>query len=95
MISVLNTVSAIFYHSKQQKESAEKSKVKFEQKGIFKDPIVTEIIPFTNFYEADNYHKNYYEINKNAPYCISVIDPKIHKLLKDFDKDIKEEYRIK
>src|SRR5437867_1745999 len=68
--------SAIFYHDENQKNIAEKSKNELEEEGVFKDPIVTEITPFSNFYAAENYHKNYYENNRTVPYCKFVIDPK-------------------
>jgi peptide-methionine (S)-S-oxide reductase len=84
--------SAIFYHDENQKNIAEKSKNELEEEGVFKDPIVTEITPFSNFYAAENYHKNYYENNRTAPYCNFVIDPKIHKLLLKYGNEIKQEY---
>ena len=84
--------SAIFYHNEKQKEIAEKSKKDLEQERIYKDSIVTEITPFNNFYTAENYHKDYYDKNKQAAYCNFVIDPKIHKLLKEYENDIKTEY---
>ena len=74
--------SVIFYHGEQQKELAEKVKLKMQK--IYKGKIVTGIVPFANFYRAENYHQNYFENNKNAPYCQVVIDPKIQKLYKDF-----------
>lgn len=85
--------SAIFYHSDEQKEKALASKEKLEQEKHYKDPIVTELLPFTTFYPAEDYHKDYYEKNQNAPYCTYVITPKIKKLLKNFAKDIKSEYQ--
>lgn len=85
--------SAIFYHDEKQKEIAEKSKESFATSGTYKDPIVTEIVPFKAFYEAENYHKDYYEHNKNKPYCTFVISPKVSKLLKEFSSDVKEEYK--
>jgi peptide-methionine (S)-S-oxide reductase len=85
--------SAIFYHDEKQKEIAEKSKKELEKKGIYKDPIVTEITPFKNFYVAEDYHKNYYEKHQDAPYCNFVIDPKIHKLLQAYRSDVKEVYK--
>jgi peptide-methionine (S)-S-oxide reductase len=85
--------SAIFYHDKNQKKIAEKSKAEFEKEGIYKDKIVTEITPFTNFYAAEDYHKNYFDRNAGVPYCNFVISPKIHKLLEEYGQDIKEEYK--
>ena len=85
--------SAIFYHTKKQKEIAENSKKELEKKGVYKDPIVTEISPFENFYVAEDYHKNYYENHRDAPYCNFVIDPKMRKLLLKYGNDVKERYR--
>jgi peptide-methionine (S)-S-oxide reductase len=85
--------SVIFYHNETQKKVAEASKNEVEKSGLFKDPIVTQIVPFTNFYVAEDYHKNYYDNNKDQGYCSFVIDPKIHKLLKDYSNDVKEEYK--
>jgi peptide-methionine (S)-S-oxide reductase len=73
--------SAIFYHNQKQKETAEKLIADLEKEGLFTDPIVTEISPLKNFYVAEDYHKNYYENNRNAPYCNIVIDPKMNSLL--------------
>ena len=85
--------SSIFYHSVEQKEAAEKSKQGLEVSGMYKDPIVTEVLPYTDFFPAEQYHKDYYEKNKNAPYCTFVIDPKIKKLLKEYSGVIKDEYK--
>ena len=52
---------AIFYHSDQQKEAAEKSKAELARSGIFNKPIVTEILPATTFYEAEEKHQDYYK----------------------------------
>ncbi|MDQ5981812.1 MAG: peptide-methionine (S)-S-oxide reductase [Patescibacteria group bacterium] len=76
--------SAIFYHSEAQKEIAESSINKLEVENLYEDPIVTKIVPFQKFYEAEDYHKNYFEKNRNAPYCNAVIEPKLQKFLKDF-----------
>ena len=82
--------SAIFYHNDEQRKIAENSKTGLDDRGIYKDPIVTEIMPFKKFYVAEDYHKKYYEQHQDAPYCRYVIDPKIHKLLNQYGKDIKE-----
>lgn len=81
--------SAIFYHDDKQREIAENSKRNLEKSGAYKDPIVTEIVPFKKFYPADDYHKKYYEQNQNVPYCRFVIEPKVRKLLNQYGKDVK------
>ena len=82
--------SAIFYHNEQQKEEAEASKKALERSGAYSKPIVTEITPFTNFYPAENYHRDYYERNRSQPYCMFVINPKVQKLLKEYRKELKD-----
>lgn len=85
--------SAIFYHNHSQKKLAGESKKKLEISHVFSDPIVTEIVAFTKFYQAEMYHQNYYDNNAQAPYCTYIIDPKIKKLLTEYSGDIKEEYK--
>ncbi len=87
--------SIIFYHSEEQKEKALKVRDEVADEGIWKDPILTEIIPFEAFYAAEEYHQNYYDNNKNQEYCSYVIGPKIQKLLKEYSKDVKDEYKEK
>jgi len=55
--------SVIFYHDEEQKRLAEKSKKVLQESGKFKKPLVTEIVPFTNFYDAEEYHQDYYKKN--------------------------------
>ncbi len=73
--------SVIFYHTPQQKATAERSLAK--ARSMFTDPIVTEIKPLEKFYEAENYHQDYFRNHPNAPYCVFVIKPKLHKLKLD------------
>jgi len=82
--------SVIFYHDKKQKEIAEKEKKELINSGIWSDPVVTAIEPFSNFYQAEKEHQNYYNRNSNQPYCIYVIDPKVKKLKKNFRNLLKE-----
>ena len=84
--------SAIFYHNEEQKQIAEKSKKELEENHVYDDPIVTEIVPLTNFYPAEDYHKRYYDQNNNAPYCRYVINPKVEKLSKNYRDKLKPEY---
>lgn len=71
--------SAIFYYTDAQKQIAEKSKT--EAAKEFTKPIVTEITKAGDFYSAENYHQNYYQLNKDKnPYCPLVIAPKLKKL---------------
>jgi len=83
--------SVIFYKDDSQKQIAEEVKAKIEASGVYKDPIVTEIVPFTKFFKAENYHQNYYDANRSQPYCQLVIDPKIKKLYGDFGDLVKED----
>ncbi len=76
--------SIIFYHDEEQKEMAEKVKARIDGSGIWKDPIVTEIVPFTKFFKAEDYHQNYYRNNPNQAYCRFVIRPKLDKLERTF-----------
>lgn len=59
--------SVIFYHNEDQKEIAEKYITQLNSSGIFKNPIVTTLEPFTKFYPAESYHQNYFNLNGNAP----------------------------
>jgi peptide-methionine (S)-S-oxide reductase len=70
--------SIILYHDDAQKLTAEKSKLS-AQKDFFK-PIVTEIVPLTKFYFAEDYHQGYFDAHGHEPYCQLVIAPKLEKL---------------
>ncbi|MFH1121162.1 MAG: peptide-methionine (S)-S-oxide reductase MsrA [Bacteroidota bacterium] len=78
--------SVIFYHNDAQKEMAEFYKKELNTSGSWEDPIVTEISALNAFYKAEDYHQNYYNNNKRAPYCTFVIGPKLEKFEKVFGK---------
>jgi peptide-methionine (S)-S-oxide reductase len=82
--------SAIFYHTDEQRQIAETSKQETNASDLWENPIVTEITPFTRFYPAEDYHQNFYRDNPGQPYCRVMIDPKIRKLRKDFEDQVKE-----
>ncbi len=70
--------SLILTSTPEQEAAAEAAKKKAAAQ--FPDPIVTEIKPLEIFYPAENYHQDYYKLNKDAPYCQAVIAPKLKKL---------------
>lgn len=82
--------SAVFYHSEKQKEEAEFYKNKLEESAVFSNPIVTEITPATDYYVAEDYHQNYYQLNSEASYCQYVIKPKVEKFRKVFKDKLKD-----
>lgn len=81
--------SVIFYHSDVQKQKAEYYKRRLEEENVFGKPIVTEISPAGEFFKAEDYHQNYYNLNRNAPYCSFVITPKLEKFRKAFGEKLK------
>lgn len=84
--------SGIFYHNEEQKEKAEKYKAALDKSGAFDKPIVTEIVPFTKFYPAEDYHQEYFENNEGEnPYCRIVIRPKVDKFRKVFKDKLKKD----
>jgi peptide-methionine (S)-S-oxide reductase len=85
--------SVIFYHDEEQHQAALSSKNQMEKEQAFKDPIVTELVPFNAFYPAEEYHQNFFNQNQNHPYCSIVIAPKIEKLLAKFNDRVKDEYK--
>ncbi len=74
--------SVIFYHNELQKRLAEEYKKKLDKSGAYSKPIVTEIAAYGSFFKAENYHQNYFNNNKNQPYCSFVIQPKVDKFKK-------------
>jgi len=76
--------SAIFFHDKEQQSDAVKIIEQLTAEGVYSDPIVTEITAFDVYYEAEAYHQNYYNNNKNQGYCRAVINPKLDKFMKKY-----------
>jgi len=70
--------SAIFFHSPEQEAAAKAAIVRFAP--AFSDPIVTEVTAASEYFEAEDYHQDYYRQNRSQPYCQSVIRPKLDKL---------------
>jgi len=82
--------SVIFYHNDEQKRLAGKYKTELDRSGAYDKPIVTQIVPMEKFYPAENYHRDYYEYNKDKnPYCAVVVRPKLEKFRKVFSEKLK------
>jgi peptide-methionine (S)-S-oxide reductase len=81
--------SAIFFHNENQKRIAIELKNKLNNSGAFNQPIITEISEFKNFYTAEDYHQNYYNLNGEEPYCQFLIKPKLDKFKKVFSEKLK------
>jgi peptide-methionine (S)-S-oxide reductase len=82
--------SVIFYHTPIQKTKAEQIINELTEAQVFDAPIVTEIVPITNYYKAENYHQNYYENNPSKAYCNVVINPKLTKFMKQYKDKLKK-----
>ena len=81
--------SVIFYSDEEQKKEAEKFIKELNASSPEGRPIVTAIEPLTDFYEAEDYHKNYYAKNAGNPYCEVVINPKLQKVQEKFAELLK------
>ena len=81
--------SVIFYHRDNQRQAATDYKKQLEASKVFKNPIVTEISPLPDYYPAENYHQNYFELNPNQSYCQYVVRPKVEKFKKQFQSKLK------
>lgn len=81
--------SAIFYHSPEQKEIAEKTITELNAEGIWDAPIVTEVVPLSEFYVAEDYHQEYYAQNPSQGYCLAVVAPKVAKFRQKFTSKLK------
>jgi len=80
--------SIILTHDDRQREIAQRSLA--EARALYRDPIVTQIEPLERFYPAETYHDDYYNRNRNQPYCRAVIDPKVKKFRKSFADKLKQ-----
>ena len=81
--------SVIFFDNANEKNIAEKYINRLNKEIYLNSNIVTEVIKFDNFYEAEDYHWNYFNLNKAQPYCSIVISPKIQKFKKTYNDKLK------
>ena len=85
--------SHIFYHDDAQKQAAEAIIQELNAAKVFADPIVTQVSPAPEFHAAEDYHHDYFDRNRNDPYCRAMINPKLDKLLAEFPERLKEGVR--
>jgi peptide-methionine (S)-S-oxide reductase len=86
--------SVVFYHNEDQKMLAEELKTLFNKENTFDNKVVTEIVPISNYSDAEDYHQNYFNQNENKnPYCAATITPKVKKLKKVYEEKLKDEYK--
>ncbi|MBI4673772.1 MAG: peptide-methionine (S)-S-oxide reductase MsrA [Chloroflexi bacterium] len=85
--------SVVFYHDAEQKRIAQETIKALTEARAFKDPIVTQVEPFQEFYPAEAYHQEYYKNNPSQPYCRVVIALKVNKFRKSHAEMLKHEGR--
>jgi len=76
--------SAIFYHDEKQKKAAEEIIEEITNEQIWPDPVVTEVVALNNYYQAEDYHQDYFKNNPQNQYCAMVVAPKLAKFKKTF-----------
>lgn len=81
--------SVIFYHNDEQKAEAEKVIKQLTEIQAYDSPIVTTVEPLQTFYQAEDYHQNYFNLNGEESYCRFVVKPKVEKIRKVFKKKLK------
>jgi peptide-methionine (S)-S-oxide reductase len=81
--------SVIFYHDSEQERLSKEYLSKLTLEKVWDKPIVTEIVPISNFYSAEAYHHNYFELNPGNGYCQAVVRPKVEKFKKVFAERLK------
>jgi peptide-methionine (S)-S-oxide reductase len=82
--------SAVFYLDDAQRDSARQIIQEFDERHIYNAPIVTEVVPATTFYPAEDYHQYYFAKNPSQPYCLAVAAPKAAKIRQKYAQLIKE-----
>ena len=81
--------SAVFYHSPEQQATVEQAIAELAAEKVWDDPIVTEVMPLTEFYPAEEYHRDYFRLHPDQAYCRAVIAPKVAKARKAFLEKLK------
>lgn len=80
--------SVVFCHDQEQKDKAEAYKNRLTEQEVWENPIVTQILPVPEFFKAEDYHQNYFELNPGNLYCQSTVRPKVEKFKKAFASEM-------
>ncbi|MFT6053235.1 MAG: peptide-methionine (S)-S-oxide reductase [Roseivirga sp.] len=83
----------VYYHDNEQKAQAEKYIAKLNSEGKYEKKIATKVTEYDEFWLAEEYHQNYYELNRGNPYIVNIAVPKVKKLKKYFPEVIKDKYK--
>jgi peptide-methionine (S)-S-oxide reductase len=81
--------SAVFYHTDEQRRTAEEVIAGMTKEHVYPNPIVTELRPAAQWYEAEAYHQEYFARNADQGYCSYVVSPKVAKFRKEFPAKLK------
>lgn len=81
--------SAIFYHTAEQRAVAEQVIQSVGGGKVWDDPLVTEVVPASTFYAAEDYHQEFFKRNPHQGYCMAIVSPKLSKFRKNFTKLLK------
>jgi methionine-S-sulfoxide reductase len=82
--------SVILYRNNDQYKTAKSIVDELNKRKVYDNPVVTQIVPFKVFYKAEDYHQDYYSMNKEKQYCKMVIQPKLEKFEKLFKDRLKK-----
>ncbi|MFT6970885.1 MAG: peptide-methionine (S)-S-oxide reductase [Roseivirga sp.] len=83
----------VYYHGNEQKAQAEKYIAKLNAEEKYEKKIATKVTEYDEFWLAEEYHQNYYELNRGNPYIVNIAVPKVKKLKKYFPEVIKDKYK--
>jgi peptide-methionine (S)-S-oxide reductase len=82
--------SVIFFTGDEQKKIAEEVIREINRTKMWDRPVVTQLVPLTGFFKAEEYHQNYFKNNPSQPYCQVIISPKVAKFRKNYFDRLKK-----
>jgi peptide-methionine (S)-S-oxide reductase len=82
--------SGIYFHSPEQEKTAHEVIDELNAEHIWDSPIVTEVVPVSNYFPAEDYHQEYFANNPNVPYCQAVVAPKVAKFRQKYVDKLKK-----